>query len=757
MARQEISLNSEDWALGQCLQGQGMDDVTRWIPAVVPGNVRDDLLRAGMIEQPYVARQNELAQWVDDWNWWYHKEIDTPPGPKRTFLRFDGIDYKSHIFLNGRKIADNEGMFAPLTIEISDLITRKNMLSVNIEYAGQFEVREKTLKCQMGFGWDFAPAIRTSGIWDSVTLIRTGDVFVRFMHVEPVFVDDGYWEAEVTLGLDSRKDIAASADFVIDGDNFDTNEISYKKQLRVPLGFSEHKFIIPMKEPELWNPWEDGKQNIYRMTVKLTEGKKELDDTSTKFGLRRIELQASDKRPEDFWTFVVNGRKKFIRGANWVPCDSLPGRVGRDRYLKLLKMAKQANINMLRVWGGGLREKEEFYEICDELGIMVWQEFPLACGRKPYPRDKAFFDLVKKETNGILSKLFNHPSIVYYSGGNEINQTFNRRLINLLERQTRRLSGGRPFRPASPTAGESHNYRVFHALGNLDEYTKEKGSFLSEFGMQSVPNRESLDKFIPRKHQWPVSPQFPYMMSEFSFTRAEKFDPINRIIISNPERRNTELWVYHDAQLLKLFRYAKEIGFTDCESFIDATQRMQAQALQIAVEHMRRRKYEAGGVMFWQFNEPWPSICWSIIDYYLEPKLAYHKLKEIYNPLLFSLQYDLGPYKPGQLLEANGFIINDKHTGYHDIGLEIAVIDGNLEKVQVDSIHVDNVEADSVLELGTLKLELTGEEGWRIECKILKNEKVLSRNTYDLSIVDNKTSPGVLMLGDWFMHNIAWK
>jgi len=752
-----ISLDGDGWWLGQCMHGQGIDDVVRWTPAVVPGEVRVDLLRAGIIEDPFPGKQNELSRWVDDWNWWYRRDVDIPQGPRRTFFRFEGIDYKSHIFFNGRRICDNEGMFAPVVVEVTELLAGRNTLAVNIEYSGQFRVRENTLKCQMGFGWDFAPAIKTMGIWDSVSMIRTGDVYIRHLRVEPVRVTEFYWEAQLTVGLDSRKEVNGVLDFKVLGDNFDCKPVSHRYEINIPVGLSEHRIALPMPDPQLWSPWEEGKQNLYRLEANVLAGKTVSDGTSTRFGMRTAKLHSNEGRHEDIWTFIINGERIFIRGANWVPADSMPGRLDRERYSKLLKLAKQANINMLRVWGGGLREKAEFYDLCDELGILVWQEFPFACGHRPYPRDAKFKKLVKKEADGILDKIHNNPSVVLYCGGNEISYSMNKPIVDILAREAQTLGGGRPFKVSSPTKGESHNYRVYHGLANVAEYKKEEGSFLSEFGMQSVPVRDTLDFIIPRKNQWPIAPEFPYALGEYTFNRAEKFDFINRLIISSAERRNTELWTYHDAQMTKLFRYAEQIGFDNCETFIDATQRMQAYGLQVAVEHIRRRKFEASGVMFWQFNEPWPTVSWSVVDYFLRPKAAYHKLKQIYSPLLFSLDYPLGPYEPDQTFTARAYLINDRHREYGNLKVDIDVLGPEGETTEHFEREVPRAAADSITELESVPVTLRGDGGWKIKCAVSQNKKILSRNEYDLTIVDKKPTVGIMMAADWLMHNIFWK
>lgn len=757
MARKEISLDGVNWELGQVMHWQGVDDVERWIPAAVPGNVRADLLNAGLIEDPYYAKQNELSRWVEDWNWYYRREFDADPGARRTFLRFEGIDYRCHIFVNGRHIAENEGMFAPVICDISQLVKRRNSVSVNIEYAGRISRREHTLKCQMGFGWDFAPAMRTMGIWDSVSLVQTGGVYIRHALAQPVRVTEDYWEVHVRLVVDALEEACYRFELKTKPGNFAGETAAHKFDAVVPRGVSEAAFDIPVKDPRLWAPWEDGEQNIYRLEARVLDGRKVVDNTQTLFGLRDVELQPCESRPGDRWMFVVNGRRRFIRGANWVPADSMPGTVTRERYRKLLGMARDANINMLRVWGGGLREKKDFYDICDELGIMVWQEFPFACPRgRTYPRTQAFRKLVNREVTGILRTVHNHPSIVFYCGGNEFGYSWNRGVVNQMEKLVRAHGGGRWFSVTSPTDGESHNWEVFHMMANIADYRKEQCAFLSEFGMQSVPVRESLYRFMPPGNHWPVSPKMPYALNEMSYMNSSDIDSIGRYMLKGRERRNAGMWTYHNAQLMKLFRYANQLGVSDVTTFIDATQKMQSLALQTAIEHMRRRRYNAGGVMFWQFNEPWPCVCWSVVDYYLQPKQAYEKIKQVYSPLLVSLEFDMGPHEPDVEIHSRVFVINDLHEELKNVAITIRGLDAKGKETFLHEKKMASISPDSIVELEPVDIAQRG-GGSVIECTAKKGRKIVSRNVYDLAVADSKPTMKLLTLGGWFMHNILWK
>jgi beta-mannosidase len=396
----------------------------------------------------------------------------------------------------------------------------------------------------------------------------------------------------------------------------------------------------------------------------------------------------------------------FIRGANWVPVDALPGRARREDYAQLLGLAKEAGINMLRVWGGGLREKRAFYDLCDELGLLVWQEFPFACvffGH--FPRHESFLGLARRECRAIVRQLRNHPSLVLWCGGNEYSPRRNRKLIETLRSVVAADDGTRPFKDVSPGRGDSHNWRVWHGKANLRHYRRDEAQFASEFGLSSVPDLAFLQKFIPPEHLWPPG----------------------------------EFWQYHHAELVKLRRYARPWLKGESASlvqFIEATQKAQAFGLQVAIEHFRRRKYRASGTLLWQFNEPWPAICWSVVDYDRRLKLAYHKLQQIYNPILISLHYPLIEYRPGTLLRAEIWAVNDLLQPFEDCRLRI-FLDGR----EIFSRTV-GLPPDSCCPVGLIA-QLLPDGSRHLEAKLSCQGQVISANSYDLQYYD-PTEAGLL-------------
>lgn len=757
LKQREISLDGGGWEMGHVRPGRGIEDVERWYPAIVPGSVRVDLLRAGAIEDPFIARRNEASRWVEAHDWWYRREFTLELDPElRTFLIFNGVDYECEVFVNGIRAAQHTGMFSPIIIDLTRRMARDNIVCVRVRNTKSISNRINTLKCQMGFGWDFAPAIRTMGIWDSVKIVRCRDMMLRHVDVDPEHHGGDYWSAHVLCEIDAAQRGEAEIQYIITADNFESTFRARRTELElVRPGRNHFRATIPIPKPQEWQPWDQGKQPMYRARVCVRRNGRVCDTSEARFGFRSVELIANQQNDEAFWTFLINGKRTFIRGANWVPADSFPGRVDRERCRALLTMARDAGINMLRVWGGGLREKQDFYDLCDELGLLVWQEFPLACPDRPYPRTKRFRALARQEARAIVHDLKNHPSVVMFCGGNELSHRWNRTLLDDIHRIVRLHGGGRPFKPASPTFGEGHNWLVHHARANVAEYLNDNSAFLSEFGMQAPPVRASLEKFIPADNLWPVKPFLPYVLSEYGLAHNDNIDRIGNVLSHTSEQRNARLWVYHNAQLSKIFRYADQAGYDDLDSFINASQRMQAHALQVAIEHVRRRKYQTSGVMFWQFNEPWPSICWSVVDYYLTPKLAYEKIKEVYNPLLVSLEYPLQAYQPGDNFEARVWLINDRHRGHKNVTVNITLhADGKTARNITRTVSA--VEPDSVIELEPVKFEVDGQDARDVVCTVTQSNKTLSSNSYDLTLHDAGETPAVGKAMNKLFQKIFW-
>jgi beta-mannosidase len=433
--------------------------------------------------------------------------------------------------------------------------------------------------------------------------------------------------------------------------------------------------------------------------VEVRDGQKILDLTESSVGLRSVEF--------DDWTLRVNGQPVYARGANWVPADILPGRVRETDYQALLSLARQANMNMLRVWGGGLREKRAFYDLCDRMGILIWQEFPFACSfLTRFPRSESYLRLVKAEATSIVQGLRNHASLALWCGGNEFDPKRNEPLVSTLRQVIEEEDPARPLLPASPANGDSHNWRVWHNFQPPSVYREDLTLFASEFGLQAPPSAEALARFVPERDLWPPG-------------------------IS---------WTYHGADLKKLQRYARPFlrdSGPSLESFVCASQRAQARGLQIGIEHYRRRKAQGcGGVLLWQLNEPWPAISWAIVDHARESKRAFETVKRVLSPVLISVEVPPRRYRPGDKVQASVWVVNDLASALPDAQVEINLRDGSGAAVSLLAQTV-SVAAHSAEVVGWIDGTLGSEGGWSLECRLARHGEVLSWNEYDLTVHDD--------------------
>jgi len=705
--------------------------VSEWLPAAVPGDIRAALLASGRLLDPLYADNAAKTRWVDQRDWWYRRSF-TGHDTDRSFIVFDGVDYLSAVYLNGHLLGLHEGMFSPQVYEVTGLLRGENILAVRIWGAHAyrkfvldrkerlrrwltqrligsdlFPDRLATLKCQMSFGWDFAPNLPTMGIWEDVWLrhcvaVRIASVFPRLAKVNSVATVD------LQVELDAAQ--AGEGELIVDleGANFVAPAQRFAFLTTYPPGGSRHHFSIPADQLRLWQPWDRGEPNLYRLKVSLRGDGEVLDTIEQCTGWRQVTLTAGYGEGEALG-LTVNDARLFVRGANWVPADALYGRLRAADYEQLVGLAKEANINLLRVWGGGLREKRAFYDACDAAGIMIWQEFPFACAfLDHFPRSEEYLQLAQAETRAIVRGLRHHPSVVLWCGGNEFSPRRNGTLLRAIRQNVEAEDGSRPFRPASPCRGDHHNWRVWHGRANVRDYEKDDAILASEFGLQAAPAVESLRQFLP------------------------------------PDRalEPSALWEAHCAQLDKLRRYAAPFAPRTPEEFVAATQQAQAQGLQVAIEHFRRQKGRCTGVIFWQFNEPWGAISWSIVDYYRRPKLAYHKVREVFNPVLVSVAYPLRLYRPGDRWKGLIYVINDSPRQYANCRLELNYAGRPGYRRTID------VRADSMQMVNEISFVLN-QVDW-LQARLWQGDLLLAQNSYDLAYYDPDEISRCDAMRNWF-------
>ncbi len=637
--------------------------------AVVPGQVHDDLARLGYIPEPFWRDNAEACQWVEDWSWTYERRFDWFPAepadaPCWHVLEFDGLDTFAEIYLNGVHLGSCESMFTALRFDADDcLLAGENHLRV--EFASPAEAvrrRQETdprryracfssdrvhaRKMQCGFGWDWLQRFVTVGVWRSVRLCRHETARLYDPCVRAVAVAGETATVAVSAGVETRNaDPRLEAAVVLrDPDGKTIAE----KTLPVQESAFDTTFTVP--GPRLWWPAGLGEQPLYTCDMTLrTAGNVAVDGAVTRFGIRTVELDqrvdpeprvhAPGARPEEgrHFTFVVNGVPVFCRGANWAPADPFPARVTPERYRHLLELAVESHANMLRAWAGGIYEPDAFWDACDELGLLVTQDFLLACAEYP-EHDPAFQALLREEFSQAVRRLRNHPSLAAWSGDNELAMIYPRDGHDAAGRATaREISGplcaaldpSRPFLATSPDGGRKPN--DFH------EGDAHFNCFMEWFDSDDLDPRLALDQLWARfVSEYAVAgAAAPHSLARF-MTRADMADPAAR------------MWEYHTGTnwgpLRTTFRRMEELTRRICGHDADPVawaHRMaccQYELVRRSAAALRRRKFACSGVLYWMYNDCWPSSAWALVDAYGTPRSGWYAFKKAFQPVALCIE-----------------------------------------------------------------------------------------------------------------------
>ena len=568
-----IALDGDDWQVRGCLGREwewhvGPDkawDAPGWLPARVPGSVLDDLRRAGEVPDPYHERNSRLAEWVPERAWVYRRRLRVDG--RRAVLEFGGVDYAATVFVDGVEVAHNEGMFRPFEIEVSE---GQHLLAVVVHPAPESEPqvghtsKVRGHKSRMGYGWDFCPRIVHQGIWRPVAL--------RVDEQAPLFPQIALEDGTGVVRADGDLTLLDGGNVVATGE----------RELRI-------------ESPALWWPNGLGDQHLYRLQVNGHE---------LSVGFRRIELDPPGR-------FAVNGVAISPKGWNWVPIDALYGVQRPAKLAHLLGLAARANVNLLRVWGGGLIETDEFYDFCDRLGLLVWQEFSMSSsGLESVPsEDPQFVAMMAAEAREVVPRLRHHPSLAVWCGGNELARAEqplvdSEPVLGALRDVVRELDPERAWVPTSPSGqGDVHGPWEHQGLRRHNaHYDTGTWSLQSEFGVEGMTNRRALEALIDEPHRWP----------------ADR---------TNPIYEHLGAW-WNNAELVQ-DAFGGRIG--DIDTMRRASQQLQYDGLRYAVEANRRR---GGGAIPWQFNESYPNAwCTAAIDHHGDPKPAYYGVARAYRPV----------------------------------------------------------------------------------------------------------------------------
>ena len=499
-----------------------------------------------------------------------------------------------------------------------------------------FDDRLLTWKAPVHAGWDFSPRLLAAGIWDDVVLHTA-----RSVCIIDTWVRADWGEKQgvlVKMTLDSDRDQTVELHASLLSMVISNNDLSHKKYLNLKKGLQTIQFLWETAHLEPWNTHDRGFPHLYRLRLQLLDGKGLLDEHETTVGARTIGWGAD--RGRNLADIVyLNGERLYLRGVNWVPLDLLRGDgMEKKRYRNLLQAAVDAGVNAIRVWGGGGRERKHFYDLCDELGLLVWQELPIACVFLDHlPEDDGYLELARRETTGIVRQLRGHPSLALWGGGNEWGPGRHKRLGQTLGQVMSEEDPSRRWLPASPSPGDSHNWDVWHVKASPQAYAADLAPLLSEFGLAAPPDTKTLTSMLAPDQLWPPGPA----------------------------------WASRKAELDKLRHYARPFlpeseQDISLDQFVAASQEAQARGLQVGIEAYRLRS-DAVGTFIWQWNEPWPAICWSIIPYDGSPKRAYAQVACSYAPvaplarIIARPHRALGRQRPAGLA---GPLPTDRHGGW---------------------------------------------------------------------------------------------
>lgn len=718
---------TENWEFKNNLSNQ-------WYPAQVPGSIHSDLFKNNLIPDPYFEKNEQKLHWIDTCDWVYRTNFEKPKyiqQNEHVELVFDGLDTYADVYLNDSCLFSADNMFIPWQKEI-DIENLKdiNSLVVNLKSALKEEkkkhqlllyelpggTRTFTRKAAYQYGWDWAPAYVSAGIWQDVKLKRWNTAIIRDIKST---IDTLNTEiAFVTLQLEIQSDIDFKARIKIKGQNYFLRKTF--KDIAIKKGRHYYSLPFEINKPKLWWVHNLGEPFLYKLNIQLSNNNKLIDSKSISLGLRTIKLvREKDDTGESFY-FKLNGVPVFMKGANYVPQSSFPGTVKDPGYNKIISDALKANMNMLRVWGGGIYEKDIFYDLCDSLGIMVWQDFMFA--NAMYPGDSTFLDNVKKEAEYQVNRLSNHPSITVWCGNNEIDEAwhnwgwtrsyskqdsteiwnnYQELFHSILPEIVQKNSPDIPYTPSSPVfgrgnsrssfEGDNHYWYVWHDGYDFDWYNKVTGRFMSEFGFQSFPSIKTIEMFDS---------------SEFKTIDSE-------IILAHQKhpKGNEKIKQYMQNY------YPVPDNFSD---FVYVSQLLQAEGIRTGILSQRRAKPFCTGSLYWQLNDCWPAISWSGTDYSGQWKALHYFAREDFKNILIS------PYLFNDSLEIT--VVSDSLKSFQG-ELLLKLIDFNGTRTQewklnfnIESNQSQKVFKTSIKELLNGKLK----NKHLLYIELINNNKVLA-------------------------------
>lgn len=739
-----ITLN-DGWTFAQA-------NTDKWLAATVPGTVHQDLLRHQLLPNPFYGTNEKKIQWVENEDWEYKSTFVVTAEQLAcdgALMTFEGIDTYADIFLNGSLLTKTDNMFVGYSVPVKEVLRQgENKLHIvfhspikqtlpqwesnGFNYPADNDHHNKhlsifTRKAPYNYGWDWGIRMVTCGIWRPITLNFYNIATINDYHVKQLSLTDqaAKLSNDIEINCISTKEEAVE---IIVSCSLKGNTVATVRQ-GITLTPGKNKIQIPVEiqKPTRWMPNGWGDPTLYDFSIQMLSQNKVFAEKHHRIGLRTVRLiNEKDKDGESYY-FEVNGIPMFAKGANYIPNDALLPNMTTERYQALFRNIKEANMNMVRVWGGGTYEDNRFYDLADENGILIWQDFMFAC--TVYPADPTFLKRVEQEADYNIKRLRNHACLAMWCGNNEILEglkfwgwkprfapevyeqfyrNYDKLFRELLPAKIKELDDDRfyihtsPYfahwgRPDSWNTGDIHNWGIWYGKKSFETSDTELGRFISEFGFQSFPEMKTIATFAaPEDYQ-----------IESDVMNAHQKSSIGNALIRTYMERN--------------FIVPKKF-----EDFVYVGLVLQGQGMRHCFEAHRRNRPYCMGTLYWQLNDSWPVVSWSGIDYYGNWKALHYQAKRAFAPLLINPIHENG--------NLNVYLLSDRLEKLTGLTLEMQLIDFKGKKLARKSIPVE-IPANTSLKVFSRSLSEWANETLRKECFLQfilkdKSEHQLAQNIH---------------------------
>ena len=666
---------------------------TLWSDAKVPGTVHQDLLNHNRIPNPFYGMNEEAVQWVENEDWMYRTSFvvnEQQLSRDAAVLEMDGLDTYADVFLNGALILRSDNMFVGHKIEVKPVLRKGvNQLLVRFrspvkEVLPQLQTNGfdypasndhspwrtsvYTRKAPYSYGWDWGIRLATCGIWRPVRLVFSDVARIEDYYVCQDVVTQAKADVDNRLEINNVTSSTVSALLKVDYHYSDSDTKEIKKQIELRPGANTVSLPVSIEKPHLWMPNGWGEPSLYKFTASLSVDGVEIAKQERNVGLRTVRVVMDDDEYGKSFYFVVNGKPMFAKGANFIPDDALLPNVTPERYKRIFEDVKAANMNMLRVWGGGIYEDDEFYDEADRNGILIWQDFMFACSS--YPHDPQFVGRVEAEAEYNIKRLRGHASLAMWCGNNEIYEAmrywgwqrkysaeafagmergYDVLFRGLLPKMVERLDNGRfymhssPYeanwgRPDSWKTADSHNWGTWHGRKPFESFDTDVPRFMSEYGFQAFPEMKTIRTFAEEKD---FELESPVMNAH------QKADIGNALI-------KQTMGLYY--KVPEKFEDLVYVGLV-----------LQGQGMRHGIEAHRRNRPYCMGSLFWQLNDSWPVVSWSGIDYYGNWKALMYQSKRAFAPIL------INAIKEGD--DVCVYLVSDELQDRDDVRLDVELMD----------------------------------------------------------------------------------